>query len=85
MTKKVLSRVKIELYHYNKEGKKISGAHKDIRGDVSGIYGDVSGIYGNVSGIYGYVSGIYGDVDQISKEDREKEPNINEYVKENDS
>ena len=84
MTKKVLSRATAEFYHYNKEGKRISGAHKNISGDVSGLSGDVTDINGNVSYIKGDVSGLKGDVDQISKEDRKKEPNINKYVKEND-
>jgi hypothetical protein len=64
--KKVLSIVKSELYHVL-NGVKISGVHKNIRGDISGsLYGDISGISGDISGISGDISRISGDISGIS-------------------
>ena len=45
--KKALTKIN-KLYYY-KDGKRIEGAHKDIRGDVSEIRGNVSCICGDVS------------------------------------
>ncbi len=80
--KKKLTRVKSEIYHFDKDGKKIVGAHSNISGNVSGIYGDVSGIRGDVSGIYGDVSGIRGNVDdcEITEEDRKRGIDISELI-----
>jgi hypothetical protein len=65
--KKVLSIVKSELYHVL-NGVKISGVHKNIRGDISGIRGNISGsLYGDISRISGDISGsLYGDISGIS-------------------
>ena len=72
--KKALTKITNKLYYY-KDGKRIEGAHKDIRGDVSDIRGNVSGISGNVSD-------IRGDIDDcdITEEDRKKRIEISELV-----
>ncbi len=63
---KKLSRIKREIYHYNKNGEKVSGVHSEISGNVSGISGNVGGISGNVGGISGNVGEISGNVSEIS-------------------
>ncbi|MFA6097587.1 MAG: hypothetical protein WC788_08265 [Candidatus Paceibacterota bacterium] len=79
---KKLTRIKNEIYHFDKDDKKIVGAHSNLSGDVSGICGDVIDIYGNVSGIRGNVGGICGDVDdcEITEEDRNRGINISELI-----
>ena len=81
--KKELTKTENNLYYY-KDGKRIEGVHKDIRGNASGISGNVSGISGNVSGIRGNVSGISGNVDdcEITEEDRKKGIKISELIEE---
>ena len=64
--KKVLTRVENTVYYY-KDGKRIGGT-------PPGLWGDVTGLWGNVSG-------LWGNLDLISKEDREKDNNIESYIK----
>lgn len=64
--KKVLTRVENTVYYY-KDGKRIGGTPPGLRGDVTGLWGNVSGLWGNL--------------DLISKEDREKDNNIESYIK----
>ena len=78
--KKVLTRVENTVYYY-KDGKRIGGTPPGLWGDVSGLRGNVSGLWGDVTGLWGNVSGLWGNLDLISKEDREKDNNIESYIK----
>lgn len=70
--KKPLSLLKNECWHFA-DGKKISGVHDEITGDVSGIRGDASNLRGDVTG-------IRGDLDEIPIEDRKDKPNVSDWV-----
>ena len=62
--KKMLNFEKKETWYFV-DGKRITGIHDNIWGNVSGITGNVTGITGDLSGITGNVSGIRADVTGI--------------------
>lgn len=62
---KPLKRKKPDLYHY-KNGKKINGAHAELRGNCSGLEGNCSG--------------LWGDLDEITPEQRSQHPYIGYWV-----
>ena len=80
--KKMLNFEKKETWYFV-DGKRITGIHDNISGDVTGIRGDVSGIRGDVSGIRGNVTGIRGDVDacEIMSAERKKGIEIKDLIK----
>ena len=87
--KKMLNFEKKETWYFV-DGKRITGIHDNISGDVTGIRGDVSdisgdvtGIWGDVTGISGDVSGIRGNVDacEIMSADRKKGIEIKDLIK----
>ena len=64
--KKLLEITIKNLYHYNKNGKKIDGKNDLMRGNCSGLSGDCSGLSGNCSGLSGDCSGLSGDCSGLS-------------------
>lgn len=64
MNKKLI-RNQYQLWHVDKTGSIIEGAHSDISGDLNCIRGDLTGIRGNLSYMSGDVSGISGDVSGV--------------------
>ena len=79
--KKGLAKTVNEIWHF-KNGKKISGCHDRIFGDVSGISGDVSRISGNVSGISGDATNVTGNIEdcEITEEERKKGVRLNDLI-----
>ena len=70
--KKLLVSSKAQVWHFDHNGNRVEGPHKnlwgdvsDLRGDVTDLRGDVSGVRGRVSGIQGDVSGLRGDVSGV--------------------
>ena len=67
----------MNIYYYNKNGKKINQKHKnitgkiskDLRGDVTDLQGDVTGLSGDVTNLYGDVSGLRGNISSCLRGD----------------
>ena len=81
--KKSLVLTKVRVWHFDGNGTRVEGPHKDIWGDVSriwgdesGVCGDVTGLCGDVTGLCGDVSGLRGDVDMCEITDAEREAGV---------
>lgn len=76
---KCLSRVE-GLYYYDGEIEQITGHNPEMHGDCSRLRGDCSGLRGDCSRLRGDCSRLSGYLSNITKEEREKNPDLKFYI-----
>ena len=59
----------------------LSGNCSGLSGDCSYLYGNCSNLKGNCTGLIGSCTNLIGNLDLITKEQRQKNPDIQFYCK----